>query len=260
MPSPPPTRAPRPRRPEIVSHRGGAFLWPENSLTAFRESLALPLEQVECDVHAAADGEPMVIHDASLARTTEGRGAVAAQPAAVLAATRLRGAGGACIPRLADLAALIRGSAMQLQVELKTDAEDRIDPDLLPAVLAVLDAAGIRHRCRIISFEADVVAAAQQAGGLAGVIWLFEPSLLTRIGATGVLGVARAHGFPMVETHIRALDASLVARLREAGLGLGVWGANHAPEIRRALELGVDCLATDDPVLALRLRDEQMPE
>ena len=48
-------------RTEIASHRGGAFLWPENSLAAFRETLRLAaVDQAECDVHLSADGEPIM--------------------------------------------------------------------------------------------------------------------------------------------------------------------------------------------------------
>ncbi|MDQ1079400.1 glycerophosphodiester phosphodiesterase family protein [Pseudoroseomonas cervicalis] len=239
---------------QIVSHRGGAFLWPENSLEAFRNSLALPIEQAECDIHLSADGVPVVIHDTTLQRTTEGQGPVSSRGAAELAQLRLRGAGHLKIPLLSELAALFRGQAMQLQVELKTPPGQAPDPALLRRTLSVLDEAGIRAQCRIISFEADLAAAAQRAGGLAGVIWLFEPGLLASIGAEGVVGVARAHGFDTVETHIAALDEALAQRLRQAGLRIGVWGANHAPGIGRALSLGVDMMATDDPVLALALR------
>jgi glycerophosphoryl diester phosphodiesterase len=51
------------------------------------------------------------------------------------------------------------------------------------------------------------------------------------------------------------LDAELVGRFRAAGLGVGTWGANHEPSIRRMLDLGVDIFATDDPPLAVHLRD-----
>ncbi|MCQ4160757.1 glycerophosphodiester phosphodiesterase [Roseomonas sp. GC11] len=241
-------------RTAIVSHRGGAFLWPENSLEAFRNTLALPVEQAECDIHLSADGIPVVIHDTTLPRTTEGDGPVAARSAAELVALRLRGAGHQRVPLLSEVAALFRGRPMQLQVELKTPPGTRPDPELLRRTLAVLDEAGIRAQCRIISFEADLAAQAQAAGGLAGVIWLFEPALLDSIGAAGVVGVAQAHGFSWVETHIRALDEALVARLRAAGLKIGVWGANHDATIRKALALGVDAMATDDPVRALELR------
>ncbi|HWL83633.1 MAG TPA: glycerophosphodiester phosphodiesterase family protein [Roseomonas sp.] len=238
----------------IVSHRGGAFLWPENSLEAFRNSLALPIEQCECDIHLSADGVPVVIHDAVLERTTEGRGAVAAQDAETLAGLRLRGAGGSRVPLLAEVAALFQGQDQQLQVEVKTLRDGAPDRALVPRTLAVLDHAGIRDQSRLISFDAPLVAEAAAAGGLAGTIWLFEAALLHRIGAAGVIGVARAHGFDMVETEIGTLDAELTKALRGAGLQIGVWGANHAESIGKALALGVDAMATDDPVLALRLR------
>ncbi|WP_419896801.1 glycerophosphodiester phosphodiesterase [Roseomonas sp. USHLN139] len=241
-------------RTAIVSHRGGAFLWPENSLEAFRQSLALPLEQCECDVHLSADGVPVVIHDATLNRTTEGQGPVAALTAAELTRLRLRGAGSLRIPTLAEVAALFRGSRQQLQVEVKVAPGAKPDPALVAASLAVLEAAGIRAQVRIIAFEAELAAAALRAGGLAGVIWLFEPRLIEAVGQEGIIGVARAQGFDFVETHISALDEPFVARLRAAGLKVGAWGANHAPTIRKAFSLGLDAMATDDPVLALQLR------
>ncbi|MFC3124557.1 glycerophosphodiester phosphodiesterase [Pseudoroseomonas globiformis] len=242
-------------RTQIVSHRGGAFLWPENSLAAFRNSLALPVEQLECDVRLSADGVPVVHHDAELQRTTEGQGPLALQPASVLAALRLRGAGQERVPLLAELAALMRDQAQELQVELKAPPGQLPSPDLLSRSLGVLDHAGVRSRCRIIAFEAEVAAAASRAGGLAGVIWLFGAPVLRAIGTEGVIGTARAHGFAMVETEIGTLDVELSGRLREAGLKIGVWGANHAPQIEKALALGVDAMATDDPVLALALRE-----
>src|SRR5260370_16711077 len=55
----------------LAAHRGGARLWPENSLRGFRESLALGADLVELDVHLAADGALAVIHDATLRRTTD---------------------------------------------------------------------------------------------------------------------------------------------------------------------------------------------
>ncbi len=243
-----------PSRTQIVSHRGGTFLWPENSLEAFQATLGLPLEQAECDVHLSADGVPVVIHDAILNRTTDQRGPVAARTVEALAGVRIRGGRGGHVPTLAEVAALFSGSPMQLQVEIKNDAAGQPYPGLLERTLSVLDAAGIRQRCRIIAFDAAIAAAAQRAGGLAGVIWLFEAEMLARIGTEGVAAVARAYGFSMVETEIGALNAEICATLRGHGLRLAAWGANHAESLERAFALGLDAVATDDPILALRLR------
>jgi len=241
-------------RTAIASHRGGAFLWPENSLAAFRASLALPLEQVECDVHRAADGEAVVIHDATLERTTEGSGPVAALRAAELGALRIRGGGGETVPRLAAMLALHRGSAIAPRIEIKADAAGLPYPGLTERVLAELDAAGLRGRSWLIGFDAPSMAGCLRAG-LAGVAWLLEARSWRALGPRGAAAVARAYGFPEIGLPEAALDAEGLGVLRAAGLGVSVWGANHAPAIRRMLGLGVDLLATDDPPLAIALRD-----
>jgi glycerophosphoryl diester phosphodiesterase len=58
----------------------------------------------------------------------------------------------------------------------------------------------------------------------------------------------------MVETEIGALNAETCAHLRHHGLGVAAWGANHADSLDKAFALGLDAVATDDPVLALQLR------
>jgi glycerophosphoryl diester phosphodiesterase len=236
---------------QIVAHRGGALLWPENGLEAFRQSLALGVDQLECDVHLSADGVPVVIHDATLDRTTLGQGPVALRTATELQAIRLRGSDTDAVPQLADLAALLAGGTARLQVEIK-GAQTH---DLLHRSLEVLDRAGIRDRCLIIAFDASIAAAAQQAGGLAEVIWLFGARYLREAGISGAIATAGEHGFRFVETEIGALDEAAVAAFRAAGLKVAAWGANDAATLQKAYALGLDAVATDDPVLALKLRD-----
>jgi glycerophosphoryl diester phosphodiesterase len=241
-------------RPEIASHRGGAFLWPENSMTAFRETVRLPVEQVECDVHLSADGEVVVMHDATLDRTTDAQGPVAARTAEELRGVRIRGTGGEGVPMLADLAALVRPTSLTLRVEIKADAAGLPYPGIVARTLAVLDAAGMRRRTVVIGFQAATMAEAVRAGGFAGVAWLLETPWWRALRIEGAIAAARAHGVPEIGLPESQVDASVVAATRAAGLRLGTWGANHAPSIRRMLALGVDVFATDDPPLALRLR------
>ena len=80
---------------QVAAHRGGALLWPENSLLAFRNALALGTDLLELDVHLTADGELVVIHDPTLERTSTGTGAVGGARLADLAGTRLRARDGA---------------------------------------------------------------------------------------------------------------------------------------------------------------------
>ncbi|HDH09983.1 MAG TPA: glycerophosphodiester phosphodiesterase, partial [Chloroflexi bacterium] len=62
-------------RPLVMAHRG-AGLAPENTLVAFQKALDLGADVLELDVHATKDGEIVVIHDETVDRTTDGRGAV----------------------------------------------------------------------------------------------------------------------------------------------------------------------------------------
>ena len=92
----------------IASHRGGSLQWPENSPTAFRNTAALAVDQVEFDIHPTTDGEIVVIHDATLDRTTGATGPVAARTLAELRAIALTHTGGEHMLTLGELAALFQ--------------------------------------------------------------------------------------------------------------------------------------------------------
>jgi len=66
------------RRPLVMAHRGGAGLWPENTLHAFTGAVALGVDVLEMDLHSTADGALVITHDATVDRTTDGAGAVSA--------------------------------------------------------------------------------------------------------------------------------------------------------------------------------------
>src|SRR5688572_10333124 len=68
-----------------IAHRGGAKLRPENTLVAFAHALAVGVDAVECDVRLSKDGQPVVIHDETLDRTTNRSGLVSALTAEELA-------------------------------------------------------------------------------------------------------------------------------------------------------------------------------
>ncbi|HEX7955748.1 MAG TPA: glycerophosphodiester phosphodiesterase family protein, partial [Pyrinomonadaceae bacterium] len=68
----------RPDSPLAIAHRGGAGLWPENTLHAFEHAAALGVDVIETDVRATADGEIVVFHDERVERTTDGAGEVRA--------------------------------------------------------------------------------------------------------------------------------------------------------------------------------------
>lgn len=242
------------RMTEIASHRGGAFLWPENSLLAFRHALTWSAEQIEFDVHASAEGEPVVIHDATLDRTTDQAGPVVAQGWAELQRARVRGTGGETLPHLAEVAALIGPTRQRLRMEIKADGAGHPYPCLMARCAALLDATGLRSRTIVMSFEAETVAEAASLGGFEQIVWLAERRHLAQMQPQDAVAACQACGATELGVHAAAAHPGLRDALGGAGLRLSVWAANHAPSILRALDLGVDVLATDDPPLAIELR------
>ncbi|HEY7547107.1 MAG TPA: glycerophosphodiester phosphodiesterase family protein, partial [Blastocatellia bacterium] len=69
----------------VIAHRGASGLAPENTLAAFQLAIELGAEGIEFDVQMSADGQPVVIHDARVNRTTNDIGPVAHFTASELA-------------------------------------------------------------------------------------------------------------------------------------------------------------------------------
>ncbi len=103
----------------ISAHRGGAALAPENTLASFRNGIALGADFLEMDVHLTKDGMPVIIHDATIDRTTDGAGRVAdftlAQLQAFNAAAKFAGATEKqVVPTLAQVLDLAKPTSVKL--------------------------------------------------------------------------------------------------------------------------------------------------
>jgi len=241
-------------RPLVAAHRGGAQLWPENSLTAFRGALALGADLLELDVHLARDGEVVVIHDPTLDRTTAERGSVRDRTGAELAALTLRGSTDG-VPRLLEVLELVRPTGAGLLVEIKVGPGRERYPGIEEKVLGLITAAGLLSRTTIMAFEWETLSrlrALSPAVRLAG--------LLSQRGAEAAGGIrpaaARLAALQVGDLGIERtlLSAEAVAAARAAGLTIGVWTVNEPEELRRALAADVDYVTTDRPDLALQLR------
>lgn len=167
---------------------------------------------------------------------------------------RVKGAGGEGVPSLTEVAALVRDAGRILRLEIKADSTGRPYPGIVPACLAVLDSLGMRRRTVLMSFEPMTVAAAAAAGGFHRLVLLLESKPWRGMGPEGAIALCRACRAEELGLPISELDPEAVARLRHARLAVSAWGTNDAATIGRGLELGLDAIATDDPVLALRLR------
>jgi glycerophosphoryl diester phosphodiesterase len=227
--------------PNIVAHRGYHSTHPENSLSAFRSAERLGCAWVECDVHASADGVPIVIHDDTLDRTTSGTGRVADRVCSDLSSMRLKFGDrltGEPVPTLPRLLAALRPETGIL-VELKPHDS----PGLVRNVLKMLRAE--RRPWVLQSFDPANLLEVRARDPGAPMALLVEDAA----------GLERAVGeaWPCVNADHVLLNADVVGSLRARGAGVGAWTVNAEPDLRRAVALGLDWLITDEPLLAREL-------
>ena len=240
--------------PLFAAHRGGAALWPENSLLAFGNAVALGADYLELDVHLSRDGLVMVIHDPTLDRTTTGSGPVRERTAAELGALRLKDRSGTVtaepVPTLDQVVALAAAGKRQMLLEIKTDERERRYPEIEEKVFAVLD----RHRFTpfaiVMSFEGETWRRLRQLRPDARVGALYSARMLPATGIELELGSLRQAGVAFVGLEQRMVTADVARQARLAGLTLGVWTVNERDAIERFVGQGVGVVITDRPDLA----------
>lgn len=240
--------------PLFAAHRGGAALWPENSLLAFRNALALGADYLELDVHLSRDGEVIVMHDPTLDRTSTGSGPVRERPAAELGALRLKDKSGAAtgepVPTLEQVVVLAAAARRQMLVEIKTDEQRRRYPGIEEKVLAILDRHQFAPSAVVMSFEGDTWRRVRQLRPDVRAGALYSPRMLPPAAVEAELGVLRQAGVAFVGFDQRMVTAEVARQARLAGLALGVWTVNERDAIERFIAEGVSLVITDRPDLA----------
>jgi len=243
----------------VAAHRGGAALWPENSLLAFRSALALGVDALELDLHLTADGEVVVLHDPTLERTSTGRGAVRDTMLADLASVRLKTPEGAAtaerVPTLAQVLDLVAQSSSELLPEIKLDAHRQRYDGIEEKVLALIRARGLLARTTIQAFQGDTIRRLRELEPAARTMLLVGRGDVGRDRARPAEAVRRARelGATDLGMNHRLIDADVVAAARAAGIRLAAWTVNDETDIRRMIDLGVDLVMSDRPDLAKRL-------
>jgi glycerophosphoryl diester phosphodiesterase len=243
----------------VFAHRGGAALAPENTLAAFERGLALGADGIELDVHLARDGVVVVHHDATVDRTTNGSGPVAAYTLDELrgldAGFRFTPDGGhtypfrgtgVTIPTLRE--ALARFPKARVNVELKassTETEERL--------WGIIQDLGARDRVLVASFPLDPLARFRTlTKGLVATAATMPEMRVFLLAAYGRrLGWLRpaydALQVPETWRGIPIVTARTVAAAHQLGLAVHVWTVDERARMERLLALGVDGLMSDRP-------------
>lgn len=236
----------------IWAHRGARREAPENTLPSFALALEHGVDGIEFDVQLTADGVPVVIHDETVERTTDGQG-----PVVGLTFERLReleatdgmaGFDGVRIPTLGEVLELVAPSGVAINIELKNSEQPY--PGLEEVVLAAVGEFGIADRTVLSSFNHHSLKRLQHLAAPCELGMLYTDPLYRPWRYASDLGVAALHP-PARYVYSRGY----VVKAHKAGLAVRPWVVNGERRLARLFRWGVDAVFTDVPDLALRLRD-----
>ena len=237
---------------EVIAHRGGANLAPENTLAAIKQAISLGVDMIEIDVILSKDSAVIVIHDDTIDRTSDGSGIVKEM---TLEEIKKYDAGswfdekfkGETIPTLEEVFAAINGQCILL-IEIKDG--DEAYPGLERKVVDAIHEYQANDWVVVQSFNEKTVLRVKEMDSSLLTYYLlggnFEPfyTELKSKSASGTLGALPYDG---IAVRYASVDASNAATIKKAGYGLFVWTVNEVEDMQRLIEVGVDGIITDSP-------------
>lgn len=242
-------------RPLIYAHRGSSIHAPENTLASFGKALEQGADGIELDVKLSADGEVVVIHDQTVNRTTSGQGRV---NQLTLEQLRRLDAGswmgsafeGERIPTLEEVFELV-GGRMVILIELT----NYLSPfDGLPQkTVELVRKFKLQDSVIFISFLPSNLKAVKSE-------WPAAPvGILSLRGLPGMLPrspISRRFSPDFSLPHYTDVTADFVAKRGQEGRRVNAWVVNTSDGMRNMIDLGVDGIITDDPLLGLKIRGQ----
>lgn len=227
---------------EIVAHRAGAALGPENTVAALQQTVRFGADMAEIDVQRLRDGTLIVLHDDTFQRTA---GIDRSVRDADYDMVKKMDAGswfspnfaGEPIPALEEMLAAAKGK-IRLMIELKTGGGKEL---LAEDTLRLLEQYDMTAECVIASADAQLLERVQE-------LRKDIPTVFISAQPPEERSEGKEWDFCSVEN--AALSSKLVTRMHAKGIGVYVWTANTQAQIRRAVFCGADGVITDDPAAA----------
>lgn len=245
--------------PVNLAHRGASALAPENTIEAFRLAVEAGAGGLELDVHMTRDGHTVVIHDATVDRTTNGSGAVSEMTLDELrrldaghnfspdgGPTRPYRGRGVRVPTLREVLEVFPVVAVNIEIKAST-------PGIEETVLGVLREANALGRVLVVSTSHDVVKRFRKVSGgntftgasrwEIGIFYGLSSFRLERL----VRPAYDALQVPLRHRGIQVVTPRFVRAAHARGVRVDAWTINQADEMRRLLDFGVDVIMTDRP-------------
>jgi glycerophosphoryl diester phosphodiesterase len=226
----------------VFAHRGASGSHPENTASAFSEALRLGVEAVEFDVRLSADREMVVCHDATVDRTSDGRGEIRQL---VLAQIKELDAGGWFGPEFVGESFLTLGETLdllagdvRLNVHVKVDNHDR--EILTPLVARELVRRGLYERAFLAADHLALALVRRVDARLQICNLSVEPH-------ENYILRSRALGCRILQPGNAVTDAKFVAEAHSHHIEVNPYYADEEQEMERLIKCGVDGILSNEP-------------
>lgn len=242
-------------RPRVIAHRGASGLTPENTLSAFRRAIELGADMIELDVALSRDDEVVVMHDATLERTTSGSGQVRDR---TLRELQQLDAGRSVdpdhgdhrIPTLVEVLDLARDRTL-LNIEIKAEAvTDRCRGGIADLVIRLVLDHGLDDRAILSSFDPRSLDHARRIAPRMYRASLFDAR---HHDGLGPVSAAQDAGAVLLSLSRAQVNEAMVEQCHQVGTLVAVYTVNEVSQMEQLLAMGVDALFTDRPDRMVRL-------
>lgn len=230
---------------EIVAHRGYSARAPENTLAALELAIEAGADALEFDVHTAVCGVPVLFHDATLDRTTNGSGPIREKTVEELSGLDAGGWFGAefrdePIPTLERALTRVWGRVKRLYPELKGYGAARD----LARIADLVDHAGALEGAVFISMDWEALDAIRRHAPIARVGYIVERA----DRADDALARARGDPYALLDVNAQVLlaDPTIAERARSASVELATWTVDRPTVADRLFRMGVPRITTNE--------------
>jgi glycerophosphoryl diester phosphodiesterase len=246
------------QRPQVMAHRGGKGLWPENTLYAFEQAVVMGVDVLEMDVHSTADGVLVVMHDDTVDRTTDGTGPLLSFTLDELKALDAgynwspddggtfpyRGQS-ITVPTVEEVFAAFPTTPLNIEIK-------QAEPSITKPFCQLIRDYGMVDKVLVASFHQETMnefrlecPEVATAAGEREVTVLF---VLSKIYLDATYSPAsQAVQVPEYRSGLHVLTTRFIDAAHDRNLQVHAWTIDDVDDMQRLIDLGVDGIITDYP-------------
>ncbi len=237
---------------ENIAHRGFSGKYPENTLIAFQKAIEIKADMIELDVTLSKDRIPIIIHDDTLERTTNGKGKIRNTSFKKL---RELDAGSwknikfknEKIPTLEEVLLLIKKRKIKLNIEIKTSAYDKklSNSCIEKKTITLIQKYNLINRIVISSFEPKILLRLRKLSSKIKLALLIDPDF-AKLKIDPIAFTKQIRGVSL-NMHKSQINSSIFDNAKKQKFPIYIYTINSEKEILNAIDANISGIFTNFP-------------